>query len=419
MRRDSHETTAAASEDRPRLVHITTVPVSLWAFLRGQIPFMREQGFDVHAISSPGKYLDMFAQRESVPVHAVEMPRRITPHRDIITVLRIWTTLRRIKPQIVHAHTPKGGLLGMIAAFLARVPVRVYHIHGLPFMTAVGTRRRILVASERVSCLLAHRVLCVSPSIRDVAITEHLCNAGKFAVLLGGSINGVDANGLYDPDRPGPSGLEVRAGASIPADALVVGFVGRVVRDKGIVELTEAWTTLRDRFPTLHLLIVGPFEPQDPVPEHVTQVLHNDPRVHLVGEVGNASRYYRAMDVVALPTYREGFPLVPLEAASMRLPVVATRVPGCVDAVIDGVTGTLVPPYNSGALADAIAVYLLNPALRQRHGEAGRNRVLSEFRQEDIWAATYQEYARLLRERGLPVPTPDGIAEATIHTGGR
>jgi len=402
-----------------RLVHITTVPVSLWAFLRGQVKFMRARGLDVQAISSPGKYLDMFAQRESVSVYAVEMPRRITPHRDIVTVLRIWATLRRIKPQIVHAHTPKGGLLGMIAAYLARAPIRVYHMRGLPFMTATGTRRRILIGSERVSCMLAHRVLCVSSAIRDVAIAERVCNPAKITVLLGGSGNGVDANGLYDPDQPGPSGLEVRAEASIPAGAFVVGFVGRVVRDKGIVELTEAWTTLRDRFPTLHLLIVGPFEPQDPVPGHVTQVLHNDPRVHLVGEVGNASRYYRAMDLVALPTYREGFPNVPLEAASMRLPVVATRVPGCIDAVVDGVTGTLVPPYNAGALADAIAAYLLDPTLRQRHGQAGRERVLREFRQEDIWAAIYEEYAHLLRERGIPLPTPDHVTETTVDTAER
>ncbi len=396
---------------RIRLIHITTVSVSLWAFLRGQAAFMRERGFDMRAVSSPGEYLDMFARHEGVAVHAVEMPRRITPHRDVVAVLRMWAMLRRIGPEIVHAHTPKGGLLGMAAALLARVPVRVYHMHGLPFMTATGTRRRILIASERVSCLLAHRVLCVSPSIRDVAVTERLCNPSKITVLLGGSINGVDANGSYNPDRLGRSRQEALVAVDIPADALVVGFVGRVVRDKGIAELTEAWATLRDRFPALHLLIVGPLEPQDPVPQHVMQALYDDPRVHLSGEVDDASPYYRAMDMVALPTYREGFPLVPLEAASMRLPIVATRVPGCVDAVVDGVTGTLVPPYDAVALADAIAVYLSDPELRRRHGQAGRERVLREFRQEDIWAAIYQEYARLLRTRGLPVPSPTEKAD--------
>src|SRR5688572_17267886 len=169
-----------------RLVHVTTVPVSL-NFMRGQVAFMTRRGFAVSAISSPGDELDQFAARERVPVHSVRMPRRVTPLRDVRAVWDMYRTLRRMRPHIVHAHTPKGGLLGTLGAWLARTPVRIYHIRGLPFMTASGPRRTLLRWTERMSCALADRVLCVSHSVREVAIRERVCAAGKITVLCGGS----------------------------------------------------------------------------------------------------------------------------------------------------------------------------------------------------------------------------------------
>lgn len=387
-----------------KLVQITTVPESL-SFLCGQIGYMRRQGFQVCAISSPGERLTRFAEQEQIEAFAVPMPRRITPLRDLVSLWKLRRLLRRLRPNIVHAHTPKGGLLGMLAAWLARTPVRIYHMHGLPLMTAVGWKRTVLSWSERVACALAHRVLCVSHSVRDAAVDLRLCSAEKIAVFGSGSINGVDAERRFNPRAAGVAQRSrTRAQLGIPEAALVLGFVGRVVRDKGVVELVEAWHTLRAQFPQLHLLVVGPIEPQDPVPPHVVQQLHRDERIHLTGSVPDTLPYYTAMDVVALPTYREGLPLVPLEAAAMMLPVVATRVPGCVDAVEDAVTGTLVPTRDSRTLADAVAAYLADGALRRIHGAAARERVLRDFRPEAIWEATYHEYLRLLRLRNQPVP---------------
>ena len=387
-----------------RLVHITTVPISL-NFFHGQVGYIKLRGIEVHAVSSPGKELGAFGEREGVVVHAVGMPRCITPLRDLVALWRMFSVLRRIRPHLVHAHTPKGGLLGIIGAWLARVPVRIYHIHGMPFMSAAGLKQWIMRWTEKVSCRFAHQVLCVSRSVRDVAVAERICPPEKIRVLLNGSINGVDASGRYNPEALGNGArqqvLEIHG---IPRDALVVGFVGRVVRDKGVVELVEAWQVLREEFPSLHLLIVGPFELQDPVPPDVVRVLQGDIRIHLTGEVNDMPPFYAAMDVVALPSYREGLPTIPLEAAAMGLPVVATRIPGCVDAVVDGVTGTLVPPREAGALAEASRNYLANPDLRQRHGSAGRERVLRDFRPEAIWEALCREYARLLRDKGLPIP---------------
>jgi glycosyltransferase involved in cell wall biosynthesis len=349
--------------------------------------------------------LEPFALREGATAHAVNMPRRITPLRDLAALWRLYRALRTIRPHVVHAHTPKGGLLGTLAAWLARVPVRIYTIHGLPMMTARGCKRLLMRWTERISCWCATQVLAVSDSIGEVAVAERLCPRAKLAVLLRGSINGVDAAGRLDPQKWGPKYRQaVCQRHGIPEDALVAGFVGRIVRDKGMRELAQAWQTLRVRFPTLHLLLVGGFEPQDPVPRDADVLLRNDPRVHLAGEVEVADipPYYTAMDVCVLPSYREGLPTVPLEAAAMRVPVVATRIPGCVDAVADGETGTLVDVYDAAALAEAVARYLADPQLRRAHGEAGRQRVLQDFRPATIWKAMYQQYVSLLRERGLP-----------------
>jgi glycosyltransferase involved in cell wall biosynthesis len=380
--------------NRTTVLHVTTIPSSL-LFLHGQASFMRRAGFEVHAVSSAGPELTAFARQERATVHAVEMTRRVTPLQDLCALWRLRAVLRRVRPDVVHGHTPKGGLLAMLAGWLAGTPVRVYHLRGLPLLTASGARRRILWATERTSCALAHRVIAVSGSMRSEAIRERLCDPDRITVLLGGSGNGVDAAGRFRP-----LGEEVRRQArarrGIPPDALVVGFVGRIARDKGVGELARAWANLRDRHPSLHLLLVGEPESNDPLPDGVLSSLRADPRVHLTGHEWDTPPLYAAMDVVALPTYREGFPNVALEAAAMALPLVATSVPGCVDAVRDGVTGILVPPRDPEALAAALDRYLANPPLRAEHGAAGRLRALQEFGQEAIWSALAAEYRALL-----------------------
>lgn len=384
------------------LVHVTTVPLTL-GFLRGQAAFMCRHGIETEVISSAGVGLEEFVRSEGVLVHVVQMERRISPIRDLGALVRLVRVLRRIRPDIVHAHTPKGGLLGTIASHLAGVPVTIYHIHGLPLVTAAGFRKWVLRWSDWLACHLADRILCVSASIREIVIASGLAPADRVRVLLKGSINGVDADGRFNPDQlSAHTRAAIRAEAGIPVDARVVGFVGRIVGDKGIRELVEAWSGLAPTHRDAHLLLVGPFEPQDPLPAAVEEQLRTDPRIHLAGLRWDTPQWLSAMDVVVLPTYREGLPVVPLEAAAMGLPVVATRVPGCVDAVEDGVTGTLVPVRDTAALAQAIAVYLDDPALRWAHGRAGRERVVTWFSPEAMWDALLKEYRSLLPHRGTP-----------------
>jgi glycosyltransferase involved in cell wall biosynthesis len=373
-------------------------------FLIGQATYMQRRGFEVIAVSSPGEDLDRFSRSERVETYGVEMARRITPWQDVLAVYRIYQHFRHLKPRIVHGHTPKGGLLAMIAGWLARVPVRIYHIHGFPFMTANGARRALLRWTEWISCRLAHRVLCDSRSVRQVAITEHMCPSTKITVLVNGTINGIDAVQRFNPAAWSDKRNDIRHRHSIPLDATVIGLFGRLVRDKGVIELIEAWKVLRDENPALHLLLVGCFESHNVLPADIVSAIHTDPRIHLTGWEQCTPPFYAAIDVVAVPTHREGFSTIVLEAAAMGLPVVATRIPGCVDGIVDGVTGTLIPPGDSGALARALKTYLDDPRLRAAHGAAGRPRVVRDFAQEDIWKALYGEYIGMLKSKDLSIP---------------
>ena len=376
-----------------RIVHVLTVPFS-FRLLKGQAAYLHARGYDVHAISSPGWLAESYEESEPVTVHRVPMTRTMTPFSDLIALVRLARVLRRLRPDVVQAGTPKGGLLGVLAAWLVGVPVRIYHVRGLPLTTAAGLRHWILRLTERIACGAATCVLCVSRSMRDVLVAEGICDSARLEVLLEGSSNGVDAFGRFDPQDAHVHRSALREQLGIPADATVVGFVGRLVREKGVVELYEAWTALRASHPSLRLLLIGPFEIEDPLPAHVREGFETDPRVHLTGVAWNTPAVYSAMDILCLPSYREGFPNVLLEAAAMRLPVVASDVPGSVEAIEHGITGLLVPVRDGASLATGLARYLDDEVMRRQHGAAGRARVERSFTQERMWAALDSFYRR-------------------------
>lgn len=378
-----------------RLVYITTVPLTLLELLRDQIGFMRSRGLEVQAITSPGEDLAEFRKYQDIPVHQVPMQREISPVSDLLALVRMFRVLRKIRPDIVHASTPKAALLGTISAWALRIRVRIYFIRGFRFVTTRGFKRWILRTCEGVCCRLATDVYCVSHSNRVFAIAEGLVAAEKIHVLLAGSSNGVDAEKRFNPNHvPSEARFRVRREHAIPSDALVIGYVGRLVRDKGIVDLCEAFRSIRDSHPEVHLFLVGPFEPEDPLPISCLEALRNDPKIHLAGRSPDAPACLAAMDILSFPSYREGLPNILLQASAMVLPVIATQIPGCMDVIVNGVTGTLVPRGDIPALAEAMRAYIGNPELRKTHGRNGRQRVSELFRPGEIWEAMFQAFAK-------------------------
>lgn len=387
------------SETSYKLIHVVTVPGTL-GFFRGQLDYIRRRGFDVSVVASPGPDFDRMLAELSVKGHGVPMTRRISPCRDLVSLFRLIRLLRQQRPHIAHGHTPKGGFLTMLAAALCRVPIRIYHLRGLRFTTIKGAKRHLLKLVEKIACLLAHRVIAVSRSLADEAIWEGICAAGKVKVLANGSGNGVDALRRFNPANVDAGArARVRHKYGIPVEAIVIGYVGRIVKDKGIRELVDAWRIVSAERPDAHLLVVGRFQAEDPVSDDVMEALQTGERIHLAGRVANMPEVYRAIDLLLLPTYREGLGNVLLEAAAMEIPVVASRVTGCVDAILDGTTGVLVPPRDAEALAEATLRYIQDRDLRVRHGQAGRAWVLEKFRPEDVWEALRKEYDSLVTKR--------------------
>lgn len=371
-----------------RLLHVLTVPITL-RFLRGQVDFIARQGFDVHVACAPGEKLQEFAAAHPVTPHGIELTRTVSPAADLRSLADMTSLIRRLRPDVVHAHTPKGGLIGMLAAAAERVPRRIYHLRGLPLITARGAMRKVLWTTESVSFGCAHRVLAVSQSLAEAASRARVVGASKAKVLASGSGNGVDARGRFDPARA-LSAAAARAAFKLPRDGVVVTYVGRLVRDKGIAELLAAWETLARGNATL--FVVGPFEERDALPPDLVRRITSTPSIRHLAFTEDMPTVYAASDVVVLPSHREGFPNVPLEAAAMGLPVVTTDAVGCVDAVVNDVTGRVCPLGDIPALTRAIADYLAAPELRRAHGAAGRRRALSEFDPQRIWNELLAEY---------------------------
>lgn len=381
-----------------RLAHVTTVPMTL-GFLRGHIDYLRGHAYQVAVVSSPGDDLNAFGSQHQVRTHGVAMERQMSPFNDAVSLYRLWRLFRRLHPDIVHSHSPKAGLLGTVAARAAGVPVVYLSIFGLAQMTKTGPTRRLLDATTRLACRLADRVWCDSESMRSYVAAQGLCDPEKLMVVGNGSVGGIDAAVQFAPDVHRAASAQIRETFGIPEDSPVLGYVGRLTRDKGTGELARAWGQLREKYEDLHLLLVGPFEAGDPLDPADEQILRSDPRVHLAGMQHAVAPFLGAMTVFAMPSYREGFGMTNLEAAAMGLPVVATDIPGCTDSVADGATGTLVPVADVPALTSAIDRYLGDEALRRAHGNAGRRRALEEFQPERMWTELAASYAASLASR--------------------
>jgi glycosyltransferase involved in cell wall biosynthesis len=380
---------AHAAEPRSIVVGITNHETCL--VLRGRLRMLRDAGFRVTLVSSPGVLLDRTAASENVDSIAIPMRRRIAPIADLVSLLRLYRVLRRLKPDMVEFSTPKAGLLGTVAARICGVPRRVYMLRGLKLETTTGLKRRILLTAERLAAASAHVVLCNSESLRAKAEALGVAPADKLYLLGGGSSNGVDMV------RYSPGKSDVRERYGLPADALVVGFVGRLTRDKGLPELVEAFDAILRAEPKAHLLLVGWFDtPEDLLGNDVRSRIESHPRIHLTGFVEGTAAFYRAMDVMVLPTWREGFPNVVLEAAATGIPVVTTMSTGSRDSVVPEVTGLLIPPGYPDAISEAVLKLLRDPEQRLRMGQAARAWVLEHYIDERVLGLTAAYYKRML-----------------------
>jgi len=375
-----------------KLLRITTVPESLRTLLPGQLAFMREQGFTVWAASAgPVPPQEIDGCRHFV----LPLVRPISPLRDLWALLKTCWLIWRLRPDIVHTHTPKAGLIGMWAAWFTRVPVRLHTVAGLPLMEKKGPTRWLLVCTERLTYLFATGVWPNSFGL-EAYIRQTMYTGSKLRVIGKGSSNGIDTTHFQPTLELIRQADVLKQQRSIPTDAFVWVFVGRIVRDKGIDELVMAFSEIAVEHRHAYLLLVGYEETGDPIGEKTKQLIRSSKKILSVGYRADVRPYILVSNALILPSYREGLPNVLLQAACLERPVVATDIVGGRDVVIEGETGLLVAPKDPVALRDTMLQLMADPSLRQQMGVAARAHVVDRYDQQRLWQDLLLAYKQAL-----------------------
>lgn len=405
-----------------KLIRVTSVPLSLSKLLGKQLTYMNTF-YEVTAVCSNAEELAKLAQKFGVRHFHVEMTRQITPLQDLVGIYKLYLFLRIEKPDIVHSHTPKAGLVAMLAAWLARVPVRMHTVAGLPLLEATGSRRKVLNLVEKLIYGAATHVYPNSAALRDIIIGENFCAAAKLKVIAQGSSNGIDTNHFSNSQIADETRQNLRETLNLQPEDFVFLFVGRLVRDKGINELVSAFTALekhsdatcgtdapadparnpRASYPPkdqnvrrIKLILVGPLEQHlNPLSDETVQQIESNPDIITTGFRDDVRPYMAISHAFVFPSYREGFPNVVLQAGSMELPCIVSDINGCNEIIRHRENGLIIPPKNTDALLGAMQELMHDSDVRRSLTRNLRAEIEEKYSQQKVWAALKEEYERL------------------------
>jgi glycosyltransferase involved in cell wall biosynthesis len=380
---------------KKKLIRITTVSMALTTLLKGQLRFM-DQYFDVLAVSSGGGTFDDVAKNEGVKTHPLTMSRTITPFKDLKSLYQLYKLFKKEKPFIVHTHTPKAGTLGMIAAKLAGVPHRMHTIAGLPLLITSGPKRMLLNTVEKITYACATKIYPNSFAMKDIIIQQGFTKESKLKVIEKGSTNGVDTD-HFDPSLFNEiSKAELKNELGINKEDLVFVFIGRIVKDKGMNELMHTFAKLNMDYPSTKLLLVGPYEDHlNPLLPETYDLIKNHNSIIHVGYQKDVRAYFAISDVLAFPSYREGFPNVVMQAGAMGLASIVTDINGCNEIIENGKNGLIIPPKNEDALLDAMKYMIDHPEERINMANSSRSKIENNYQQKIVWNALLKEYQNL------------------------
>jgi len=378
-----------------KLIRITTIPLSLEKLLEGQLTFM-DHYFEVTAISAEKERLEKYGRDNKVNTFWVEMTREITPVKDLKAVFNLYQYFKKEKPLIVHTHTPKAGVVGMLAAKLAGVPIRLHTVAGLPLMETTGSKRKILNFVEKLTYALATKVYPNSKGLYDIILKEKFASPSKLKVLCKGSSNGIDSE-YFDPSKYSEEfKMKLRQELNIPDTNLVFVFIGRLVSEKGINELIKAFSKLHQSNPSCNLLLVGPFEQElDPLKPETLDIIQTHPGIIPVGYQQDVRPYLAISDVLTFPSYREGFPNVVMQAGAMNLPSIVTDINGCNEIITEGKNGLIIPVKDENALYSSMLNLLKNEDLRFSIASKARREITSNYERKEFWKILLKEYKGL------------------------
>ena len=382
-----------------KLIRITTVPISLEKLLENQARFFKTH-YAVTLVSAQKDELEALAKDQGVAFFPLQITRKITPLQDLRCLLQLVRFLQKEKPHIVHSHTPKAGIIGMLAAFIARVPVRMHTVAGLPLMEAKGMKKRILYAVERLTYRCATHVYPNSKGLMDFIQKKHLAEKTPLQIIGKGSSNGIDT-GHFNADSISDQELiKCQKKWTIAQDDFVFLFIGRLVGDKGINELVAAFEQLSSKLPKAKLLLVGPQETTlDPLAKSTMNAIDQNPRIISTGYQQDVRPFLKSAQVFVFPSYREGFPNVVLQAGAMGVPCIVSDINGCNEIIEDEVNGFLVPPKQIQPLVEKMQFLYKDAEKRTIFIERTQTLIATNFERAQYWELLLAEYK--LREENV------------------
>lgn len=381
-----------------KLIHVFTAPQSAYYFLDGQLEYMQENGVEVIVVMPSDQHFnDAFKQKHpQVRVLHINFDRQISFKTDLLCLFKLIKLFKTEKPDIIHLHTPKASLLGVIAGKILFKKNIIYQMHGLVSARGNTVQKGVLYRMEKLTCTLATQVFAVSNSLKDFAIDNKICSPTKIKVIENGTINGIDFQNRFNPQNI----IKDKSLDSLKDGRYTVGYVGRLSEEKGIFDYIKVLSKLKEKKIHFTGFIIGPDESEGEFKSFLAKhKLELDKDLYCFGEVEKPENIMSYLDVLLLPTKREGFGLVGAEANALQIPVVGYDIPGFKDAVVNQETGSLVDFEDINQLYEATERYFHNPDLKIKHGLNGRKRVIRDFNSTSIWEALLKEYQRLLQTK--------------------
>ena len=378
-----------------KLIRITTVPDSLRGLLEGQLKFMSDK-YEVIGVSSDSFMLNEVKIHEGIKVVPINMVRTIAPFKDLKALIQLYFLFKNEKPLIVHTHTPKAGVLGMIAAKIAGVPNRLHTVGGLPLLLAKGNKRKLLNFVEKVTYTCATEVFPNSFGLKEIILEHNFCNSSKLKVLANGSSNGINIK-YFDPSLfTENKKYELKSNLGVDKNDLVFIFIGRLVSDKGINELINAFKRLNNEVASIKLILVGPLESHlDPLDKKTIKEIESNNNIINIGLQNDIRPYFSIADILVFPSYREGFPNVVMEAGAMGLPSIVSNINGCNEIIKEGENGWIIPVKDEEAIYNKMKFCIENPKEVVKVANKSRELITSRYEQKIIWDALLEEYKKL------------------------
>ena len=371
-------------EKKLKIIRVTTKPESLETLLRGQLKFINNF-HEVIGVSSPGKELRNVKINECIRVIPLEMTRKITPYKDILSLIGMMKILKKEKPDIVHSNTPKAGIISMVASMICCVPKRIHSVGGLPLMESFGLKKKILLFIEWLTYKCANKVYVNSIGLKKYILKNISISPKKISVIGYGGTNGVDTKFFNTNDKINISALNFKKKFNLNGKFIFI-FIGRIVKDKGIEELLRAFVKLNKKLPNIRLIILGREEKDlDPIADKAKEILLSNKKIIYLGYKNDVRNFLAASNCLVLPSYREGFPNVVLQAGSMKIPSIVTDINGCNEIIKDKINGLIVKPKSINSLYLAMKKIASDKKLYNSLKNSTRKNIVNKFTKEKFY----------------------------------